>query len=511
MLLCVALLPQRLALVSRWLGLAAVSGQMLILLAMVLPVLLGSGVGLKEFHLVERLAWIQLPLGSFGRLDIDYFVGMDGASFVLTLLSLIVLWVATVASWGIKQNPKAYFMLLLLLNTSVIGVFAAMDFFLFFLFYEFMLLPMFFLIGVWGGERREYAAIKFFIYTLVGSVFMLLVMVGLALSFTDAEASHQAGIAIHTLAFTDLMPVGVELVNAIPNSIFDYNQTLFGFDARLLAFVVLFIGFAIKIPMVPLHTWLPDAHVEAPTPISVVLAGILLKVGGYGIWRICMGIFPDGMLVFAWWMGLLGIISIIYGALVAMGQTDFKRMIAYSSVSHMGYVLLGFASLTEIGTDGAMYQMFTHGIVSAMLFLLVGVLYDRVHDRDMRNFSGLWQQMPRYSVFVLIAFFASLGLPGLCSFVSEIMVLMGSFQSQSVSRALPQWMAAIAVVGILLSAVYYLRAFRQMFFGKFAPEGSRDWASRLTDLTLREYITLIPLALLTVLLGILPMLVLRFL
>jgi NADH-quinone oxidoreductase subunit M len=297
--------------------------------------------------------------------------------------------------------------------------------------------------------------------------------------------------------------------NYQPGSVFSAlsHQTIFGVPARSVGFIILFIAFAIKVPVVPLHTWLPDAHVEAPTPVSIILAGILLKVGGYGIIRICVGVFPEIAHADAYWLGLLGVISIIYGALNALAQQDLKRLIAYSSVSHMGFVLLGIASLTTEGLSGAVMQMVSHGFLSTMLFFLAGVIYNRVHDRGINHFRGLATQMPKYTAFVVVAFFASLGLPGFSAFIGEAFSLTGAFKSASVNGVLPYWMATCGALGILLGAAYFLWTLQRMFFGPVNLKGGSVWKTALTDLNLREKITLLPLALLVLVLGLMPSLV----
>ena len=391
----------------------------------------------KSFQFIEKFRWIEIHgLSWLGTLKIDYFLGVDGISVPMVVLTSIVSLIAAISSWNISHSHKGYFALFLLLDTGMMGVFVALDFFLFYVFWELMLLPMYFLIGIWGGPRKEYAAIKFFIYTLFGSVFMLLVMIGLYFSAKETLAN---GNQVFTFNLLSLMNQTNYTADGILSP---FNPN----NLRFIAYIALFVGFAIKIPMFPFHTWLPDAHVEAPTPISVILAGVLLKMGTYGILRISYPIFPEITKDLMWYIGLFGMINIIYGALCAMAQKDFKKLIAYSSVSHMGYVMLGMASLSTTGINGAILQMFNHGTITAMLFLIVGVIYDRAHTRGLNEFGGLANQMPVYTGFVTVAFFAAIGLPGLSGWVSEALVFVGAFGAKTI-----QTLAIISTLGIAKS------------------------------------------------------------
>lgn len=450
------------------------------------------------FQFVEKANWIRLSLGDMGTLAADYFVGIDGISVMMVILAVIVLFVGVISSWKITDRQNGYFSLYLLLNGSIIGCFVALDFLLFYLFFEFMLLPMYFLIGLWGGPKREYASIKFFLYTLAGSLLILIVMIGLVLS-SNVDGMH----TFNLVALTDPAAYGADALLA-PGG----TAIIWGIPARELFFLLIFIGFAIKVPVIPLHTWLPDAHVEAPTPISVVLAGLLLKTGAYALIRTGFFIFPDVLDEYALLIAGVGAVSIIYAGLNALAQKDLKKMIAYSSISHMGFVMVGLASLTVEGFAGAIYQMFSHGILSPLLFIIAGVLYDRTKDREIYNYSGLANKMPQYAIITALAFFAALGLPGFSGFIAEITVLLGAFRSPASNEILPVWPAVVATVGLLIAAAYFLWTFQRMFLGKFFSKKAD--AGVLTELNLREKFLSIGLLIIAFIFGIFPSLLLDF-
>ncbi|HOY95279.1 MAG TPA: NADH-quinone oxidoreductase subunit M [Catalimonadaceae bacterium] len=489
------------------------------------------------YQLVEKKDWISLNLQGFGSLSIDYLLGVDGMSISLIALTGLVLLVAAISSWSIEKQVKGYVLSFLLMAGSIAGCFVALDFFLFFIFFEFMLLPMFFLIGIWGGVKREFAAIKFFLYTLTGSVFILMTMIALYMSTIDpVETAINFGlmnpgemlttevifevqqllatgsIPAENIVHTFTIPYLTDESNLIPYSVlsFDSTSAFLGQPLRNWGFFLLLLGFLIKLPAAPFHTWLPDAHVEAPTAVSVVLAGLLLKVGAYGLLRIVLPVFPDLIVQYAYPLSVLGLFSLFYGGLNALGSTDLKRLVAYSSISHMGYVVIGIASLTAEGLSGAVFQCVSHGLISPFLFLLVGVIYDRTHNRNRDDFAGLVQPMPRYVAFAMVGFFASMGIPAFSGFIGEVLVVIGAFKSSGFNQFIPRWVALMTTAGILLSASYYLYTARKMFFGEF---WSRDpqWKESLTDLNLREYLMLVPLLVAFVALGIFPQYLMEYL
>ena len=407
----------------------------------------------SEFLWAGKVPWVPSA-------GITYALGVDGMSILLVLLTTLIAPIAIIGSWSyIEERIKEYYAFMLLLTTGMVGVFVALDLFLFYIFWEFTLVPMYFLIGIWGGKERQYAAIKFFLYTMAGSLLMLLAILFL-------------GINGGTFFLPDLY--GMELATGLGRWLF------LGFA----------IAFAIKVPVWPLHSWLPDAHVQAPTAGSVILAGILLKMGTYGFVRFNLPLFPEASAFFAPYIAALAVIGIIYGAWVSFAQTDVKKLVAYSSVSHLGFVMLGIFSLNAIGIQGAILQMVNHGISTGALFLLVGMLYERRHTREMDAFGGIWRVMPVYTTIMLIVTLSSMGLPGLNGFVGEFTILMGSFNSAALG-ARPWIFTAFATSGVILAAIYLLWMFQKVFLGPLDnPENES-----LQDMTFREVLTAVPLLL----------------
>ena len=415
-----------------------------------------------EFQFVERRNWMP-------NFNIFYHVGVDGISVLFVLLTTLLTPICVLASWeAIHTRVKEYMIAFLILETMMIGMFVALDIMLFYIFFEAVLLPMFLIIGIWGGPRRVYASFKLFLYTLLGSVLMLVAI--LAMYF-------QAGT-------TD--------IPTLQNFTFPVNMQIW-------LWLAFFASFAVKVPMWPVHTWLPDAHVEAPTAGSVILAGVLLKFGGYGFLRFSLPMFPVATADFTPLIFALSIIAVIYTSLVALAQEDMKKLIAYSSIAHMGFVTIGTFTLTVEGIEGAVYQMLSHGVVSAALFLIVGIVYDRIHSREINMYGGLVHKMPAYSLIFMIFMLASVGLPGTGGFVGEFLVLVGAFKTNS-------WVAAFAATGVILGAVYMLYLYRRVIYGKL----TKEHLLKIKDLSLREVIVFTPLLIFVLWMGIYPISFLDF-
>ena len=434
----------------------------LVPLALSLWMLARFDAGVADFQLVERLRWIP-------RWGIEYRLGVDGVSLFLVLLTTVLTPIVVLASWGdVERRVKEFFAFLLVLETGMIGTLLALDLFLFYVFWELMLVPMYFLIGVWGGPRRVYAALKFVLFTMVGSVLMLVAILYCA---WRVEAASGA------LAF------GYDRFLALALS---PREQLWLFAAFALAF-------AIKVPLFPLHTWLPDAHVEAPTGGSVILAGVLLKMGTYGFLRFALPLFPAAVAEAAPLMVALAVTGIVYGALVSIVQPDLKKLVAYSSVSHLGFVMLGLFALTPTAVAGSVYQMLNHGVSTGGLFLLVGMIYERRHTRRIADFGGLWAVVPVYAACFLVVMLASLGLPGLNGFVGEFLILLGAFGPWP-------WATAVATTGVILGAVYLLWMYQRVIFGPLVHEEN----ARLRDLGAREIVVLAPVIALCLVMGLYP-------
>ncbi|HEY62443.1 MAG TPA: NADH-quinone oxidoreductase subunit M [Anaerolineae bacterium] len=401
--------------------------------------------------------------------NINFHIGVDGLSILLILLTTLLTPISILSTWtAIDKRVKDFMIFFLLLETGMIGVFIALDLFLFYVFWEFTLVPMYLLIGIWGGPRRIYAAIKFFLYTMAGSILMLLAILWL-------------GIRQGTFSVPELIASGANIPVYI----------------QIWLFLAFAAAFAIKVPMWPLHSWLPDAHVQAPTAGSVILAGVMLKMGTYGFLRFNIPMFPNAAIKLAPWMALFAVIGILYGAAVSYAQKDVKKLVAYSSVSHLGFVMLGLFALNPQGIQGGILQMVNHGLSTGALFLLVGMIYERRHTRDMDAFGGLWKAMPVYGALTLIVTLSSMGLPGLNGFVGEFTILLGSFGSKAIGSP---WFAGFAAIGVILAAVYLLFMFQKLFLGPLDKEENKI----LKDLNAREIITMVPLLILIFWIGLYP-------
>ncbi len=440
---------------SRWLAL----GVSFVNFVLTIPLFTRFDSTTADMQFVHRVEWVE-------DLGISYAVGVDGISLLLILITTLLTVLSILASWtSVTTRVREYMASMLLLETGMLGVFCSLDLFLFYVFWEAMLIPMYLLIGVWGGERRIYAAVKFVLFTLAGSLLMLVAIIFLYFQ-------HGSSTGVYTF---DLLTL--------------YQYTVDP-EAQSLLFLAFFLSFAIKVPLFPLHTWLPDAHVEAPTAGSVILAGVLLKMGTYGILRFCLPLFPLATAEFTYPIMVLSVVGIVYGALVAMVQTDVKKLVAYSSVSHLGFIVLGIFAMNEQGMQGGIIQMVNHGISTGALFLIVGMIYERRHTREIEDFGGLAQVVPAFSAVFLITILSSIGLPGLNGFVGEFLILLGAYQSNVL-------MGVIATSGVVLAAVYMLWMFQRVVWGEVD-----DANAKLTDLSLREWVVVAPLIVLMIWIGV---------
>jgi len=449
---------------AKWVALIATSTTFLVSVF----VLVGFDPTDTGFQFVEEYDWI---------LGLKYKMGVDGISVLFVMLTTFLMPITIASCWNVETRVKEYMIAFLMLETLMLGVFCALDLVLFYLFFEAGLIPMFLIIGIWGGKARIYAAFKFFLYTFLGSVLMLVAMIAM---YVDAGSTDIPTLLTHNFASDTMNIAGFQIVGGL--------QTLL--------FLAFFASFAVKMPMWPVHTWLPDAHVQAPTAGSVVLAAILLKMGGYGFLRFSLPMFPIGADLLSPLVLWMSAIAIVYTSLVALAQEDMKKLIAYSSVAHMGYVTMGIFAANQQGVDGAIFQMISHGFISGALFLCVGVIYDRMHTRDIDAYGGLVNRMPAYALIFMFFTMANVGLPGTSGFVGEFLVLVGIFQVNT-------WVAAVATSGVILSASYGLWLYRRVVFGDLIKESLKS----ITDMSTRERAIFAPLVAMTLLLGVYPSLV----
>ncbi len=430
----------------------------------------------SALQFVENYVWIE-------RFGIGYFVGIDGISVMLVVLTTFLMPIMILGSWkSIEDRVKGFHIALFILQTAMIGSFLALDAVLFYVFWELSLVPMYFIVGIWGGARRIYATVKFFIYTMAGSVLMLLAIIFMMRLTPEVTGGN---ISASLLDFYKLK---------IPFVAGEF------FTAQTLLFFAFAVAFAIKVPLFPLHTWLPDAHVEAPTPGSVVLAGVMLKMGTYCYLRWVLPLFPEASEHFAWLFVVLGVVGIVYGALVAMIQPDVKKLVAYSSVSHMGYVIVGIFVMNSFGVNGALYQMLNHGISTGALFLLIGMIYERTHTREIAKYGGLASAMPNYTIAFIIVTMSSIAVPLTNGFIGEFLILMGTFKYNP-------WVAAVAVTGVVFGAAYMLWMVKKVFFGpkgEVVTESEKDSHHALHDLSVREFVVLAPLVVMIFWMGVFP-------